>query len=188
MIMSTVEIWKNYRLQLFNYIKRHVHDPHMAKDILQDVFVKAETRKDEVRNIASMGGWMFSITRNAIADHYRKHTKEKRVIDALGNVECAADPAYNACVAQCLNQLVFTLPQPYQDALIKTEIEGVSQTQLAEHLGISHSGAKSRVQRARRMLKDKLMELYTIKTDSYGNVIVCEDKAPCKCQPDIFCS
>jgi RNA polymerase sigma-70 factor (ECF subfamily) len=188
MIMSTIDIWKNYRLQLFNFIKRQVQDPHIAKDILQDVFIKAETRKNEVRDVNRMGGWMFSITRNAIADHFRKNNKEKRLIEQLDTGEIIPEPFYNGCVAQCLHQLIFTLPQPYQDALIKTEIEGIPQTALAEVLGLSHSGAKSRVQRARRMLKEKLMELYTIQTDAYGNILVCEDKVPCKCAPDINCS
>jgi RNA polymerase sigma-70 factor (ECF subfamily) len=102
--------------------------------------------------------------------------------------ESFQDPAYNACVAQCLNQLVYTLPEPYQQALIKAEVEGIPQNKLAEVLGLSNSGAKSRVQRARKMLKEKLMQLYMIETDSYGNVIVCQDKTPCKCTPNIFCS
>jgi RNA polymerase sigma-70 factor (ECF subfamily) len=186
--MSTIEIWKSYRLQLFNYIKRHVNDPHVAKDILQEVFIKADTRKHEIKDISKLGGWMFSITRNTISDYFRKNAKEKRTLDQWSDSDISTDPTYNACVATCLNQLIFTLPQPYQDALIKAEVEGVPQTALAEVLGISHSGAKSRVQRARRMLKEKLFELYTIRTDSYGNVIVCEDKVPCQCPPDIFCS
>jgi RNA polymerase sigma-70 factor, ECF subfamily len=185
-MINTVDIWRNYRLQLFNYIKRQVRDPHVAKDILQDVFVKADQRKREIKNIASVGGWMFAITRNAIADYYRKMNKEKKLIGQSVE-ESQAEHDYNACVAYCLNQLIYSLPEPYQQALVKAEIEGVPQTALANALGLSHSGAKSRVQRARAMLKEKLMELYTIQTDPYGNIIVCEDKVPCKCSPDIFC-
>src|SRR5687768_12597851 len=114
--MSTTDIWKTYRLQLFNFIKRKVNDGQIAKDILQDVFIKAETRKHEVKDIKSLGGWMFAITRNAIADHFRKDIREKNVMQQMVSEEILPDPAYNACVAQCLNQLIYTLPQPYQDA------------------------------------------------------------------------
>jgi RNA polymerase sigma-70 factor, ECF subfamily len=186
-MIATTDIWKNYRLQLFNFIKRQVHDPHLAKDILQDVFIKADQRKHEIKKIDKIGGWMFAITRNAIADFYRKNNREKNLTaESLSEVNTEHD--YNACVAHCLNQLVYSLPEPYQQALVKAEIEGLPQTQLASALGLSHSGAKSRVQRARKMLKEKLMELYSIETDPYGNIIVCEDKIPCKCSPDIFCS
>jgi RNA polymerase sigma-70 factor, ECF subfamily len=184
--MTTIDIWTNYRLQLFNFIKRQVQDPHVAKDILQDVFIKAETHKHELKDLKRLGSWMFAITRNAIADHFRKNIRQKRLTETIDNAEIIPDHAYNSCVAHCLNQLIDTLPAPYREALLKAEVEGLQQTALAESLGLSYSGAKSRVQRARRMLKEKLMELYTIETDSYGNVIVCEDKVPCKWAPNIF--
>jgi RNA polymerase sigma-70 factor (ECF subfamily) len=50
------------------------------------------------------------------------------------------------------------LPEPYSQALILTEYEGLSQKEMAERLGISFSGAKSRVQRARRKLRDLLLQ------------------------------
>lgn len=184
--MSTTDIWKNYRLQLFNFIKRQVHDPQDAKDILQDVFIKAQTRHHEVRDYSRMAGWMFSITRNAIADHYRKEKKEQKVKEKAPALASEPDQTYNLCVSDCLKQLMYTLPAPYRDALIKAEIENIPQTELASALGLSHSGAKSRVQRARKMLREKLTDLYKIETDCYGNVILCEDKKPCSCEPDIF--
>jgi RNA polymerase sigma-70 factor, ECF subfamily len=58
----------------------------------------------------------------------------------------------------------------------------VPQKELAVRLGISYSGVKSRVQRARQMLKEKMEALYHIKTDGYGNVLVCEDRVPCGCE------
>ena len=184
--MSTSDIWDNYRLQLFNYIRRQVQDAHDAKDILQDVFIKAQTRRDEIKDFSRLAGWMFSITRNAIADHYRKIKKDKRITEHATVNEIQPDHSYNNCVATCLQQLMYTLPEPYRDALIKADVENIPQTELASALGLSHSGAKSRVQRARKMLKDKLTDLYKIETDRYGNVIVCEDKVPCACNPDIF--
>jgi RNA polymerase sigma-70 factor, ECF subfamily len=187
--MSTLEIWNSYRLQLFNFIRRQVPDRATAKDILQDVFVKAQLRRHEIRDLTKVGAWMFSITRNAISDYYRKNKNVKAIADPAEVIseESHIVDAYNQCVAFCLNKLIHTLPEQYKQALIKTEIEGIPQTLLSEQLGISFSGAKSRVQRGRKMLKEKLMELYEIKTDAYGNIIVCEDKSPCACTPDIFC-
>jgi DNA-directed RNA polymerase specialized sigma subunit, sigma24 homolog len=67
------------------------------------------------------------------------------------------------------------------------EIKNVSQLELAQQLGISYSGLKSRVQRGRQMLKEKMTDLYHIQTDGYGNVIVCEDRVPCGCsKPSII--
>ena len=85
------------------------------------------------------------------------------------------------CVISCLGEMLLTLPEKYRQAIELTELQNLSQTHLAEKLNISHSGAKSRVQRARQMLKDKMEAAYHIKMDRYGNVIVCEDRFPCQC-------
>ncbi|MEP6736578.1 MAG: sigma factor-like helix-turn-helix DNA-binding protein, partial [Chryseolinea sp.] len=74
-----------------------------------------------------------------------------------------------------------TLPDKYREAIELTELNNLSQTDLADKLKISYSGAKSRVQRARRMLKEKMEEQYQIKMDAYGNAIVCENRTPCNC-------
>jgi transcriptional regulator with XRE-family HTH domain len=47
-------------------------------------------------------------------------------------------------------------PEPYRQALILTAFEGISQAELAQKLGLSFSGAKSRVQRGRQMLRDRI--------------------------------
>ncbi|NJM26451.1 MAG: hypothetical protein HC859_14200 [Bacteroidia bacterium] len=57
----------------------------------------------------------------------------------------------------------------------------MSQLMLASHLGISVSGAKSRVQRARAILKKKLHEDLLLETDRYGNVLTCECRTPSGC-------
>ena len=78
-----------------------------------------------------------------------------------------------------------TLPKKYQEAIQLTEIQNLSQTDLAKKLNISYSGAKSRVQRARQMLKKKMDEQYLIEMDTYGNVTVCESRVPCSCKSPI---
>ena len=77
-----------------------------------------------------------------------------------------------------------TLPDKYRVPLELTEIENVSQYEVAERLGITYSGARSRVQRARKLLKEKMDELYVIETDAYGNILTCVDRVPCCCKSD----
>jgi RNA polymerase sigma-70 factor (ECF subfamily) len=55
------------------------------------------------------------------------------------------------------HRLLYSLPKPYRDALVLTEFEGLTQPELAKRLGISLSGAKSRVQRGREQLKELLL-------------------------------
>ncbi len=89
---------------------------------------------------------------------------------------------FNECVENTLRKLLLTLPLKYREALQMAELDNLSQIEIAKRLGVSYSGAKSRVQRARQMLKEKLHEALIIKTDAYGNIVVCVDRDPSCCQ------
>jgi RNA polymerase sigma-70 factor (ECF subfamily) len=180
--METIDVrmWNEISTELRNFVYRKVKDRDVANDIVQDVFIKVQSKISQLRETEKITGWIFQITRHAITDYFRTKTKTLNSTELQWESE-AQD--LNDCVAFCLNKLVYTLPEKYREAFVLAEMENLSQTDLAEHLGVSYSGAKSRVQRARQMLKDKLHELYNIKTDSYGNIIVCEDKIPCGCTP-----
>lgn len=174
------DTWNEISNELRNFVYRKVKDRDVAHDIVQDVFLKAQSKITQLREAEKITSWIFQITRHTITDYFRKQAKVVPIAELQWEND---DHALNDCVAVCLNKLMYTLPAKYSEALVLTEIENLSQTALAEKLGISYSGAKSRVQRARQMLKEKLHTVYKIEADSYGNILVCEDKAPCDCSP-----
>ena len=170
--------WKVLRRELRSFILKRVHDKAVADDLTQDVFLKVHASIDRLKHAEKLTAWIYQITRNTINDYFRK---KSRSIDPH-DIDWDSDSNnLNECVASCLKDLILTLPEKYREALQLAELDQVSQLQLAERLGISYSGAKSRVQRARLLLKQKMDEVLVVKTDTYGNVIVCEDKNPCCC-------
>jgi RNA polymerase sigma-70 factor, ECF subfamily len=171
--------WDTLYNELFVFVSRKVRDKSAAEDIVQDVFIKVHTKSHQIEEAEKISGWIFQVTRNAIADHFRKNFK---VLEPVNTNWENDSQELNDCVAYCLNLLMKSMPEKYRIALELTEIQNLSQFELSEKLNISHSGARSRVQRARKMLKEKIDELYMIKTDSYGNVITCEDRVPCCCK------
>ena len=87
-------------------------------------------------------------------------------------------PLFNAflllrsCVLNpCIRRFVGQLPRGYRDALVLTEWRGLTQEQMAKQLGLSVSGAKSRVQRARTQLKKLLLDCCRLELDRRGNVL-----------------
>lgn len=172
--------WSIFQHELRNFVLKRVKDKASADDIVQDVFVKVYTNIDRLKDSDKLSAWIYQITRNTIADYFRSRTKTLAQEDLSWN-DSSND--LNGCVAVCLAKLTNTLPDIYREALQLAEMENLSQLQLAERLGISYSGAKSRVQRARQLLKKKMEEQLIVKTDGYGNVLVCEDRNPCCRQP-----
>ena len=174
----TSNTWTNTRQELKNFIYRRVKDNEVAEDLVQDVYLKVHFKLGQLKDSDKITGWIYQITRNAITDHFRSKSKGIPVTE----LDWGTDKhALNECVSSCLTEMLDTLPDHYKEALKLAEMENLSQIELANRLNISYSGAKSRVQRARQMLKDKMDEQYLIKTDSYGNVIVCENRVPFNC-------
>jgi RNA polymerase sigma-70 factor (ECF subfamily) len=79
-------------------------------------------------------------------------------------------------------RMIYSLPEPYRDALVLTEFEGLTQKEMAERLGISISGAKSRVQRGREPLKQMLLERCEFEFDRLGRIIDCRPRTKDACQ------
>jgi RNA polymerase sigma-70 factor (ECF subfamily) len=174
---STITNWSFFQNELQGFVFKRVKDKALAEDIVHDVFLKVQDKMSQLKESEKITSWIYQITKNTIIDHFRKKSKN---IVANSDLNWDSDePNYNECASNCIAELIPSLPDKYREALQLAELGNVSQLELASRLGISYSGAKSRVQRARKILKDKIEELLIIKTDSYGNVIVCQDKGSC---------
>ncbi len=174
-----INTWLQTESHLRSFVYRKVKDKALAEDIVQDVFLKVYSQINNLKDSEKITGWIYQITRNVITDHFRKQAKSLYAEEP----ELAGEQSnYNECVVSCLTDMLQNLPAKYREALELTEFENLSQLQLAERLQISYSGAKSRVQRARQLLREKMDQAYNIKVDAYGNAIVCKDRLPCGCE------
>src|SRR5262252_2378026 len=79
----------------------------------------------------------------------------------------------------CIRAMVLSLPAQDRQALILTEYQGLTQKELAQRLGLSLSGAKSRVQRAREKLKQQLLACCHFELDRRGHIIDYQPRCVC---------
>jgi RNA polymerase sigma-70 factor (ECF subfamily) len=130
-----------------------------------------------------MESWIYQIARNLIIDFYRQRREVVELPpDFPAEMELPVIDA-EASLAGSLRGMIDELPEPYREALLMTEYQGLSQVELADRLGISMSGAKSRVQRARIKLRDMILACCHLELDRRGRVI---DYYPrcCCCNPE----
>ncbi len=175
---ATEKVWQEFRSKLFHFILSRVRDQHLAEDLLQETFLRIHNGMDSVKKMDRLQYWAFRIARNAIADHYRNRQPTVDEFDLDSLPEMQEEDNFNQLVAGWLERMIGQLPEKYGIALRMAEIEGITQQEVAERLSLSLSGAKSRVQRARRMLKGLLLACCHIELDSEGNVI---DYGSAKC-------
>ena len=159
-------LWRDHKIRLRAYIAKRVDQPDVVDDILQDVFLKAHTSLHSVKSSGSVGAWLYRIAANAIADHYRSRRSWDELPEELAAPEPERD--YVGELATCLQPLIETLPETYRAALVLAELEGLPQKHVAQRLDISLSGAKSRVQRGRKLLRARLLDCCDVETGRGG--------------------
>lgn len=172
-------VWLKYEPQLRTFVRSKVKDQELAHDIVQDVFLRVTERLDSLKNEEKLLPWIYRIANNLIADHFRRESKPLPV----EKLQPEKEPSnYNECLAQCVQETLQEIPEKYREALELTTVGNLSQLQLADRLRISYSGAKSRVQRARDLVRQKIDEKYKMQLDAYGNAIACGNRLPCGCE------
>jgi RNA polymerase sigma-70 factor (ECF subfamily) len=174
-------LWNQYSRRLRAFIRSRVGDDAEAEDILQEVFIRVH------RNLCCLpepewhrpGSWIYQIARNLIIDQYRRRRELVAIPENLPAEPDLPEDDPQALLALSLRELIDELPEPYRQALILTEYQGLSQKQLAERMGISLSGAKSRVQRARDKLRDMLLRCCHFEFDRRGHIVDYEPRCCC---------
>ncbi len=177
-------LWDQLHVRLHRFIRVRVKEDADADDILQEVFLRIHTNLDTVRELERLESWIYQITRNCITDYYRaRRTSLSLEDEGIENTLAGDEPEEPGAVAElapALRELVEALPEPYRQALILTEYEGLSQKAMAERLGLSFSGAKSRVQRARQKVMDALLACCHFEFDVRG-ALCCYRSVCCCC-------
>jgi RNA polymerase sigma-70 factor, ECF subfamily len=163
--------------------------PNDVDDVLQEIFLRVQRGLPDLRDDQRFGPWVYQIARSAIADQRRVRARHPL---AAGEPPEEAAPATEGeersaeqLLAQVVVPFIAMLPSPYREALTLTELEGLTQKQAAEMLGVSLTGMKSRVQRGRARLRRLLEDCCEIALDARGRVVGCVArpgrKPPCEC-------
>jgi RNA polymerase sigma-70 factor, ECF subfamily len=169
---ETAELWEEFGGTLKRFIARRVRNEHDAEDLLQEVFLRAHVAFYKVEDKGRARPWLYRIAANVIADHYRSKRVAIPPVVPHERAEDAADlENLNREVLPCLVSAIGELPDGYRSALTLADLEGRTQKEVAEELGLSLSGTKSRIQRARSKLKAALLSCCYFELDRLGNVL-----------------
>lgn len=187
MTTATVEdLWREMHGPLLRLIARRVSDPRDAEDVLQEVMVRLQRHPREMDEFDHVGAWIQQVTRSAVVDFYRRRaTRPERAAGTGTDVdEFRASDAMDATppeelrleLSRCLRPLLARLPDKYREALELTEFGELTQVEAASRLGLSTSGMKARVQRARGQLRELLLECCHVELDRRGGIASYESR------------
>lgn len=175
---GTTSLWDDLYGLLLRYVKNKGITADHAQDIVQDVLIKVYENLNTLREPKKMLPWAFSIARNRVTDFYRKHRPS--AVD-LQHLELPTDTHEDKTVefAECIRYFLPHLPKESQQIIVWVELDHRSQKELSEKMGLPYSTVKSKVQRARKQLRERIEACCTVQHDRFGNIMQYHKKVAC---------
>jgi RNA polymerase sigma-70 factor, ECF subfamily len=180
--LSTDTAWAELHSNIRGFVARRVRQPADVDDIVQQVFLRVHQALPTLRDADKLPAWIYQTTRHTIVDYYRAPAQRREVPSGTGIDVVADEQPGDATIddeeefalqelARCLDPLMKRLGVADQEALRLIEFDGLTQVEAAGRLGLSVSGMKSRVQRARMHLRSAFEDCCRIALDRRGGVL-----------------
>ena len=164
------------RARLGNFIRRRVHDPMEAEDLLQDVLEELVEAYRLPAPLERAGAWLFRVARNRIIDRFRK-AKRRQSTDFPGAADESDEeyllnlelPAFDqgpealyarSIVMEALQRTLEELPPEQRDVFVEHELEGRSFKHMAQSSGVALNTLLARKRSAVLHLRSRLQALY----------------------------
>lgn len=168
--MKVETIWSEYQTSLKAFIHKNVSNPDDAEDLLQEILIKTFQGLSTVKDSKKVKPWLFQIANNTIIDFYRKRGKGSDITqNELWYAESDEDVFQQ--LALCVLPFIKGLPQEEAELLTAIEIDGLSQKEYAEKIGVKYSTLKSRVQKSRQSLYGLFSDCCELSIDRKGNLV-----------------
>ena len=142
----------SYQLPLLRMCILYLHDEHLAKDAVQETFIKAYRNLDHFRSEASEKTWLTRIAINTCKNMYRsswfRHVDRSITMEHL-----MQQPAPESRADIHLTAEIMRLPVKMREVALLCWLQGMTQEEAADTLGITRQAVGSRLNRARRKLR-----------------------------------
>jgi len=148
-----------YKDRLMNVIGRMLSSHEEAEDIVQETFVRVYQHRQSFNFQHCFSTWIYTIGLNLARNELRKRRRFKffEISELQGSEkEFAVDPKLPSRVPELLSEAVEQLPGKYREAFLLRDIEEMPYEEVAKVLDVPLGTVKSRVNRARLMLREKL--------------------------------
>ena len=162
---AQMEVYNRYYKAMYNTAFRIVKDSFEAEDIMQDSFLTAFTKLDNLKEIKTFGSWLKRIVINNSIYHYKKNNKYNDVPldDVLYKVEdhsgIAEDETFSSLKANQILDTMKLLKDSYRMGLTLHLIEGYDYEEICEIMNITNANCRTLISRAKESLRKKLAPL-----------------------------
>lgn len=145
-----------YDSTMFRTALSIVKDPHLAKDVTQNGFVKSWEKLDSYDPSYKFFSWLYRIIKNEALNKLRGMDENERLSLDQSDEETPVDTVIRKEENRQLYQAIHSLDQKFSSVIFLRHFEGLSYKEIAEVLNIEEKTVKSRLYGARMKLRERL--------------------------------
>lgn len=154
---------------LFLYVRKRINGQEDAEDLTQEIFYKlAKSNINQIKNIRHL---VYSIAKNTIIDFYRKKKFQTNTLEDYGYFEDESEDKAIQELSLCVIEFIEELPEDYRKIMTMSELENMSQKEIASALDTNYITVRSKVQRGRKKLKDMFTKCCTVLQGGKGSIM-----------------
>jgi RNA polymerase sigma-70 factor, ECF subfamily len=157
--------------KLRGFLAKRVANPADIDDLAQEILLRVHQAAGRLSDETRLHAWIWQIARNLVIDSYRRKRIQQVDVQDLDLPADSRRPDIEDIVHSWLAPMIAALPQPYRDAVQLSELDGLTQAEVAARLSISLSGAKSRIQRGRAKLREMMTACCQFEFDRDGRIV-----------------
>ena len=179
--LNFYSIFNQYHDRLKKFVTITVKNEWVVDDIVQEVFVRAHSKIDTLKDQDKIGSWLFRIAYRQCMDHFRKESRnpQKEIVDFRGvntsDYSTTERKLEQHQMSVCVQNQMLLLPENYRTVIWLFDVLDFTLKEIADILELSVENVKVRLHRARKKLKSILSRKCTFENDE-RNVLVCEPK------------
>ncbi|HEY5580088.1 MAG TPA: sigma-70 family RNA polymerase sigma factor [Rhodoferax sp.] len=160
--------WTAHEPELRGWLRHRLGNPAEADDLMQDLFLKALRQGERFCSVQNARAWLFEVARNTLADRLRV---ARETVELPEDLAAPSDePDTVDTLTACLPRVLSELSAEDREAITLCDLQGMPQAEFARARGLSLSGAKSRIQRARQRLHARMTQVCQVQLDGVGRV------------------
>jgi RNA polymerase sigma-70 factor (ECF subfamily) len=159
------ELVDRYKDRLLNFVFRYFNNREQAEDVVQDTLIKLYTHASYYKNIAKFSTWIYTIAKNNALTELRKNkrkrtdslwTNEGKPIDIETKGDSLEKTVHNEIAVEALNRYLDEIPENFRIAVILRDFQELSYEEISKILEIPIGTIKSRINRGRIQLSEKM--------------------------------